>query len=152
MVRLALILFLPLLLMGAQKVEIRANSFYADEKKGENILSGNVFVKRGEDILQAAKLVVFTDKKRRAKLYHATGDARFEIALKDKFYKGRGDELIYDATKDSYEISGNAFVEELTSKQRLTGKKIIIDKRQESYSVVSDEKKPVKFVFELDEK
>ena len=152
MARLAVILCLSLLFAAAQKVEIRANSFYADEKKGEHILNGNVFVKRDKDTLQASKLVVFTDKKRKAKLYHATGNARFEIALKDKFYKGRGDELIYDVIKDAYEISGNAFVEETTSNQRLTGEKIIIDKRQESYTVISDEKKPVKFVFELDEK
>ncbi len=133
-------------------MEIQANSFYADEKKGENILSGNVFVKRDKDTLRTNKLIVTTDKNRKARLYRALGDARFEIALKDKFYKGRGDELIYDVLKDSYEISGNAFVEETTSNQKLTGEKIIIDKRQESYTVISAEKKPVKFVFELDEK
>ena len=80
------------------------------------------------------------------------GDARFEIMLKNKLYKGRGDELSYDVANEIYEIKGNAVVEEAQSNQKLVGETIIIDKKQESYTVMSVEQKPVKFTFELDKK
>lgn len=136
----------------ANQVEISAERFFADEKKGENVLSGNVIVKRDKDILRANKLLVITNKKRKAVKYIATGNTRFEILLQDKLYKGSGDELIYDVSNDSYEIVGNAFVEEVESKKKVIGEKIIIDRKQEKYSVISSEQKPAKFVFELETK
>lgn len=151
MVRLILLCVLTLCAFGEQ-VEVRAAHFYADEKKGENVLSGGVFVKRDKDILRTNKLIITTDKNRKAKFYRALGDARFEIMLKNKLYKGRGDELSYDVANEIYEIKGNAVVEEAQSNQKLVGETIIIDKKQESYTVMSVEQKPVKFTFELDKK
>lgn len=136
----------------ANQVEISAERFFADEKKGENVLSGNVIVKRDKDVLHANKLLVITNKKRKAVKYIATGNARFEIVLQDKLYKGSGDELVYDVNNDSYEIIGNAFVEEIESKKKVIGEKITIDRKQEMYSVISSEQKPAKFVFELETK
>ena len=101
---------------------------------------------------QGDKLIITTDKNRKAKFYRALGDARFEIMLKNKLYKGRGDELSYDVANEIYEIKGNAVVEEAQSNQKLVGETIIIDKKQESYTVMSVEQKPVKFTFELDKK
>lgn len=153
MVRLILLLFFaPILLCGASQVEISAEHFFANEKKGENILRGNVVVKRDKDLLHASKLVVLTNKKRKATRYTASGNTRFEIMLKDKLYKGSGDELIYDVAKDTYEINGNAVVEEPATNKKVSGDKIIIDRKQEVYSVFSDDEKPAKFVFELEEK
>ena len=146
------LVFAPLLLCGASQVEISAEHFFASEKKGENILRGNVVVKRDKDILHASKLVVLTNKKRKATRYIASGNTRFEIVLKDKLYKGSGDELIYDVAKDTYEINGNAVVKEPATNKKVSGDKIIIDRKQEAYSVFSDEQKPAKFVFELEEK
>ena len=152
MARIVFALFLSLVFAFANQVEISAEHFFADEKKGENVLSGNVVVKRDKDILYASKLVVMTNKKRKATKYIATGNTRFEIILQDKLYKGSGDELIYDVSSDSYEINGNASVEETQSKKKVTGDKIFIDRKQEVYSVISNEQKPAKFVFELEEK
>lgn len=152
MARIVFALFLSLVFAFANQVEISAEHFFADEKKGENVLSGNVVVKRDKDILYASKLVVMTNKKRKATKYIATGNTRFEIILQDKLYKGSGDELIYDVSNDSYEINGNASVEETQSKKKVTGDKIFIDRKQEVYSVISNEQKPAKFVFELEEK
>lgn len=151
MVRVSFILLFSFYLVFARQVEISADHFFAHEKKGENILSGNVIVKRDKDILYASKLVVITNKKRKAVKYIASGNARFEIALQEKLYKGSGNELVYDVHNDTYEINGNAFVEELTTKKKVSGDKIIIDRKQEVYSVFSNEQKPAKFVFELDE-
>lgn len=152
MVRIILALCFISFFALANQVEISAERFFADEKKGENVLSGNVVVKRDKDVLHANKLLVITNKKRKAVKYIATGNARFEIVLQDKLYKGSGDELIYDVNNDSYEIIGNAFVEEVESKKKVIGEKITIDRKQEMYSVISSEQKPAKFVFELETK
>lgn len=151
MVRISFALFFSFCFIFAAQVEISADHFFAHEKKGENVLSGNVVVKRDKDILHASKLVVMTNKKRKAVKYIASGNTRFEITLNEKLYKGSGDELTYDVHNDSYEINGNAVIEELTTKKKVSGDKIIIDRKQEMYSVFSNEQKPAKFVFELDE-
>lgn len=134
----------------AAKVEVSAENFAS--RDNESILSGNVVVKREKDILRSKSLKILTNKDHKATKYIATGDARFELRLGDKDYKGSGNELTYDAVNDSYEIEGNAIIEEITTNKRLSGKKIIIDRKKEVYNVFSDEQKPVKFVFELDEK
>lgn len=133
------------------QIEVSAKHFYADEKKGENVLSGDVFIKRGNDTLRSNKLIINTSPTRKALKYTATGDARFEITLNDKFYKGRADEIIYFVGADSYEIRGNAQIEELSTNKKLIGERITIDRKRGVYQVSSNEQKPVKFVFELDE-
>lgn len=135
----------------ANQIQISANSFRASEKSGENILSGNVLVKKDKDILRSSKLLIITDKNRKPVKYIASGDARFEIILNDKHYKGNADELTYNVSEDTYELKGNAFVQELIKKQKLYGDKIIIDKQKDTYLVFSNKKEPVKFVFELEE-
>lgn len=135
----------------AGEIQISANHFHANEKSGENVLSGNVLVKNDKDILRSSRLLIITDKKRKPLKYIASGRAYFEIVLDNKHYKGNADELSYDVNDDTYELKGKAFVEELTKKQKLYGDKIIINKQENAYTVFSDKKKPVKFTFELEE-
>ncbi|TQR60589.1 lipopolysaccharide transport periplasmic protein LptA [Campylobacter troglodytis] len=152
MVRIILIFSLFFVCLFAKPIELSADRFYADEKSGENVLSGNVVVKKDQDILHSAKLLITTDSKRKPTKYKASGNASFNIILKDKHYKGGGNELIYDVLQDRYEITGNAFIQELVEKRRLYGDKIIIDKKQEKYEVISDKSKPVRFIFEVEER
>ncbi|MEE6620379.1 LptA/OstA family protein, partial [Campylobacter jejuni] len=42
------------------QIEVKALNFYSDENKGESILSGNVEVIRGDDILNSEKLIIYT--------------------------------------------------------------------------------------------
>ena len=139
------------LAFGVQ-IEVKALNFYADENKGENILSGNVELIRENDILTAEKLVIYTNKNKKPIRYEATQNPKFKISLKGKTYTGSGDKFIYDAIKDIYEINGNANINELGSKQKLFGDKIIVDKKSNIYQVQSKEQKPARFVFELEEK
>ncbi len=43
----------------ATQIEVKALNFYSDENKGESILSGNVEVIRGDDILNSEKLIIY---------------------------------------------------------------------------------------------
>lgn len=136
----------------AEQIEISANSFYANEKSGQNVLSGNVRVKKDKDKLSSDKLDVLVDKNRQPIKYVATGNAQFEVVLNEKLYKGSADKLSYDAQKDIYEMSGNAYIEEPTSNKKIYGDLIIVDKRQNIYRVQSKENKPARFIFELETK
>ncbi|EAI4544440.1 organic solvent tolerance protein OstA, partial [Campylobacter coli] len=99
----------------ASQIEVKALNFYSDENKGESILSGNVEIIRGDDILTAEKVIIYTDKNRKPMRYEAVQNANFKIVLKGKTYKGSGDKFIYNVAKDIYEIDGNAFINELES-------------------------------------
>ncbi|RQD68997.1 organic solvent tolerance protein OstA [Campylobacter hepaticus] len=148
-----IILFLACVsvVLGGQ-IEVKALNFYSDENKGESILSGNVEVIRGDDILNSEKLIIYTDKNRKPIRYEAMQNARFKIILKDKIYKGSGDKFIYNVVQDVYEINGNAYINELSSNQKLYGDKIVIDRKANIYRVESKDQKPARFVFELKDK
>ncbi|NHG70646.1 organic solvent tolerance protein OstA [Campylobacter jejuni] len=136
----------------ATQIEVKALNFYSDENKGESILSGNVEVIRGDDILNSEKLIIYTDKNRKPIRYEAMQNARFKIVLKGKTYKGSGDKFIYNAIKDTYEINGHAYINELGSNQKLFGDKIIVDRKANIYRVESKDQKPARFVFDLKDK
>lgn len=136
----------------AAQIEVKALNFYSDENKGESILSGNVEIIRGNDILNAQKLIIYTDKNRKPIRYEAMQDAKFKIVLKGKTYKGSGDKFIYSVANDTYEINGNAYINEIGSNQKLYGDRIIVDRRKNVYRVESKNKKPARFVFDLEQK
>ena len=148
--QIALILSLSIAL--AKQLEISAASFYADEKKGQNTLSGDVIIKQDKDILRANKVIILTNSKRKPYKYIASGNARFEISLDDKNYRGRGEEFVYLVEADTYEINGKAYIEELQSGKKLYGDKISIDRKSKLYSVSSKQGAPARFVFDLDER
>ncbi|MFQ6341709.1 lipopolysaccharide transport periplasmic protein LptA [Campylobacter sp. VTCC 70190] len=148
--KIILFLFFSTVLI-AQQIEVRALNFYSDENKGESVLSGNVEIKKGEDVLNSDKLIIYTDKNRKPIRYEAMQNARFKIVLKGKTYKGSGDKFIYNVAKDTYEIDGNAYINELQSNQKLFGDRIVVDRKANIYRVESKDKKPARFVFDLEE-
>ncbi|MDO4674404.1 LptA/OstA family protein [Campylobacter sp.] len=133
----------------ADKIEVKALNFYWDENAGKSVLSGAVVVKRDRDILSSDELVIFMDKSRKPVRYEAQKNAKFNIKLKNKNYKGSGDKFIYIVNEDVYEIVGNAFIHELESGKKLYGDRIIVDRKASVYRVQSKDNKPARFVFEL---
>jgi len=148
--KIILFLFFTSMLI-AEQIEVRALNFYSDENKGESVLSGNVEIKKGEDVLNSDKLIIYTDKNRKPIRYEAMQNARFKIILKGKTYKGSGDKFIYNVIKDTYEINGNAYINEPQSNQKLFGDRIVVDRKANIYRVESKDKKPARFVFDLEE-
>ncbi|AJC86165.1 lipopolysaccharide transport periplasmic protein LptA [Campylobacter sp. RM16704] len=136
--------------LGVQKIEVYAKDFYLDEKNEMSVLTGDVEVKKGKDILNSQKLIIYMKNKRPIK-YIATNNAKFKITMKDKIYYGSGNEFVYNVNKDTYEINGNAKITEEQTNKELFGDKIIIDRKNMTYRVFSKDKNPVKFVFEVKE-
>ncbi|QKG28962.1 lipopolysaccharide transport periplasmic protein LptA [Campylobacter sp. RM16187] len=136
----------------AQNVEVTADDFFADENKFISELSGNVSVKKGKDILTADKVVIHFDKNRNPIKYVATGNAKFKVLIKDKNYNGSGNELVYELKSNLYTINGSGFLHEVDSDKRVYGEKISVNQNSGTYSVNSGNKKPVKFVFQVEDK
>ena len=119
MARLVLAFLFCLSILHCNKLEITADVFHGDENKLVNVLSGNVIVKKQRDTLRANTLTIFTDKNKNAIKYIASGNVSFEIFLKDKFYKGRAAEFIYDVKSDTYELNKRAYIQENNTERRL---------------------------------
>ncbi len=136
----------------ASQIKVQALNFYSDENTGKSVLSGNVVVNHENDVLSSGELVIFSDKNRKPIKYEASQQAKFKITLKGKVYEGSGDRFIYDVLKDTYEINGNAYINEVESNKKLYGNRIIVDRKANVYRVESKDKKPAHFVFDLDKK
>lgn len=147
-----IVFLLCMSLCFADQIKVEALSFYADENAGKSILSGNVVVSHGGDVLTSGELVIFTDSRQKPIRYEATKQPKFKIVLKDKIYEGSGDKFTYDVLKDIYEIDGNAYINEIQTDKKLYGDRVIVDRRANIYRVESKTKKPARFVFDLDKK
>lgn len=141
--------FLPLI---AQQVEVTADDFFADEKRLISELNGNVSIKKGKDLLTANKVVIHFDKNRNPTKYVATGNAKFKVFIQNKHYDGSGDELTYEPNSNLYTVTGDGFLHEIETDKKVYGEKITVNQNSGTYSVNSGDKKPVKFIFQVEDK
>lgn len=156
--------FLSLLLTGAMalsvanandKLIIDALDFKMDDKKGISIFSGNVKMKMSQDSLNAQKVEIYFENTKDGKnptKYIATGKVDFSINTKDKHYIGKGEKLIYEPSKQKYLVSGNGYLEDVNTNRKIYGEEIYVDQLSGEASVKGTEKKPVRFIINLDNK
>ena len=148
-----LIMLLSLVVfLSAQTVEVVADKFFADEKKQVTEFSGNVVVTKGKDKLFANKLVITFDKHKQPLKYTASGNATIDMIMNDKIYFGSAQKMIYDPIKDQYIFIKNAFLHEKVTNKKIYGDKIFVNQRTGRYEVESNGKKPVKFIFKVEDK
>ncbi|MGG7072863.1 lipopolysaccharide transport periplasmic protein LptA [Campylobacter sp. 9BO] len=151
--KVALFVALALLCVKAEQVEISADSFFADENKQVTEFKGNVYIKKGSyDELRATKVDVHFDKNRQPIKYIATGNAKFKIFMREKHYEGSGEVLTYEPAQQLYTLTTNAFLHEIDTDKRVYGEKIVVNQSTGTYNVNSGEKKPVKFIFQIEDK
>jgi len=145
------ILLLSCTLLSAEQVEISADSFEADEKKMLSVLTGNVLLKKGKDIVRAKKLTIFFDKENKPKEYLATGNITFAINTDKQSFDGHAQKLLYNPSTLKYEISGKAYIHEKQQNSKLYGETIMIDRISGKSTIKGAPKKPVKFIFQVKE-
>ena len=150
--KLLIIVFSLVSFLNAEMVEVTADKFFADEVKQISEFIGNVVVTKGKDKLVAKKVVIIFDKQRQPLKYTATGNATINIVMKDKVYFGKAQTMIYDPTKDQYTLIKDAFLHEKVTNKKVYGDKIFVNQTTGRYEVESDGKKPVKFIFKVEEK
>ncbi len=142
-----------ILFAQTQKLIVDALHFETNDSKGLSIFKGKVKLLMNKDKLNSDKLEIYTkrNKKGREPLkYIATGNVHLNIFSKGKNYKGKGDKIIYIPKEKEYLIIGNGYLKELVEDREIFGDKIIINQIKGTAKVTGSEKKPVRFIINMD--
>ncbi len=146
---LALLLAIPILY--AENVEITSNSFEADETRRVSIFTGDVHVKKGKDRIDSQKLIVYFDKERKPIKYEALKDVTFKIVMdSNKSYEGKAQKIVYFPKEAKYLLEKDVFILQKPENRKIYGEKVIVN-RQNGQARVEGGKKPVKFIFNVEE-
>ncbi len=151
MKKILLILVFSFSLTLAEKVEVSANSFEADEIKRVSLFKGKVHIKKGEDEIKSDSLKIDFDKQNRPIRYKAVGNVSFKITTSSQRFVGTSGEIIYEPLKKKYIASKNVNINETTKNRVLKGEKITIDRVSGKSKISGTKNRPVKFIFTVDE-
>ena len=150
-------LFISSILLFAQteKLIIDAINFETNDAQGISTFTGNVKLVMNQDKLNSNKLEIYVKPNSKTKAkeplkYVATGNVDFEIISRGKQYKGKGDQVVYSPNKNEYVITGNGYLNEVIEERELFGDKIIINQDTGIAVVTGTEKKPVRFILNVD--
>lgn len=139
-------------LTAAENVEITADHFEASQAKKITEFIGNVHMKKGSDELNASKVVVYFDEKRKPVRYEALGESSFLIHMQNgSYYRGKADRLVYWPNRELYELFGNVVLKDPKLERTIIGEKVLVEKRTGRANVEGDDGKPVKFIFKVEE-
>ena len=136
----------------AEKVEITSDSMKAQDLQKEVHFIGNVKVKQLENWLHGDKVIVYFDENNETKMYEAMGSVTFEFKKEKSFYKGSADKVTYYPTKSQYILIGKAVIDDLINKRHVNGDEITLDMITGNANVKGSKKKPVKFIFDMENK
>lgn len=151
MKKILLSLFICLSLAGAEKVEVSADSFEADEIKRVSNFKGSVHIKKGVDEIKADSLHINFNEQNQPVKYEAIGNVSFKITTDTQRFVGTSTEIIYEPMKKIYTARKNVNITETIKKSTLKGEKITIDRINGKTKISGSENKPVKFIFTVDE-
>jgi len=145
-------LMLCTIIAYTQSVGITSTQMEANQTA--NIISfvGDAKVKQGDSWIFADKIVVHFDENNQTKSYNAIGNVRFEFIKEKSHYKGKAKELVYKPLKEQYVLIGNAYIDDLLNKRTIKGDEITLDMTTGNANVKGSRKKPVKFIFETENK
>jgi len=136
----------------AEKVEITSTKMVANEEKKQVHFVGDAKVHKGKDWLHAERVIVFFNENNDTERYEARGNVTFEFQKEDQHYKGSADMVKYHIIQSLYVLIGNAVIDDLINKSHVDGDKIKLDMTTGNVQVEGDKKKPVKFIFEMEDK
>lgn len=136
----------------AEKVKITSTSMEAEELKKEVHFIGDAKIIKGGDWLHADKVIVYFGDNNETSRYEAIGSVSFEFKKDEKHFKGSADKVIYDMVKSLYVLKGKAVIDDMVKKRHVDGDEIMLDMSTGSVDVQGSSKKPVKFIFDMEDK
>ncbi len=150
---LKIILFILMsITLFAEKVEVTSDSMKAEDLKKEVHFIGDVTVKQLKNWLHGDKVIVYFDENNETEMYEAIGKVTFEFKKEESFYKGSADKVTYYPTRSQYVLTGKAVIDDLINKRHVNGDEITLDMITGNAKVKGDGKKPVKFIFDMENK
>lgn len=149
------ITFLLILLqtfLFSDELQIKAQSFFADEKAGLSIFEGDVKIKKGTDELNASKVTVYIDKEKSPTKFIAEGDVSFRVKTKDSaHYEGTAQKAIYLPNEKEYNFYKNVHLKQDGDKKEIQGDEVILKILENKAYAKGAEKDPVIMIFEFKE-
>lgn len=144
-----------LLFSQTDKLIIDAKNFETNDSTGLSIFTGNVKLKMGKDRLNSDKLDIYVKPNTKGKAkeplkYIATGKVDFELYSNAKHYIGKGKKVIFNPNTKEYTVIGDGYLKEITEEKELYGEKIFINQITGNARVSGTEKKPVRFILNID--
>lgn len=152
MKRLILYIFLPISLLMADIVDIKADHFYANDITHEAYFEGNAKIKQGSNEFNASKITVYFNDQKKAERYVATGKVKFDLTEKEIHYAGQTDSVTYAPRSSKYIFEGNVVLKDLTNNRIIKAESVSLDLKTGLADIKGKKKKPVHFRFEIEDR
>jgi len=144
-----LFVFVMNVVVFAEKVEVSATIVKADNLKKKVYFSGNVKIKKSEDMIFANEVKVYFNDQNETEKYEAKGAVKFQFKNKKYFYKGQANSVVYYPLKSLYILTGKAKIEDKITKRNLEGEHIKLNMITGKVTIKGTKRKPVKFIFDI---
>jgi lipopolysaccharide export system protein LptA len=138
--------------INAEKVDITADHFRADDMTKMAYFEGSARIKQGDSEFKASSIVVYFNNKKRATKYEAKGDVQFDITENGIHYKGQAQKIIYAPNDSKYYFSGDVVLRDLTNDRKISAQIITLDLKTGFADIQGDETTPVRFIFEIEDR
>jgi len=122
----------------------------AENLKKEVHFIGDAKIKKLDDWLHADKVIVYFDDNNETKMYKAIGNVTFELENNKNNYRGKAQEVTYHPLTKIYELEGKAIIDDVVNNRHVNGNKIQLDMNTGDVQVSGSQKKPVKFIFDME--
>lgn len=136
----------------SSELQIKAQSFYADEKAGLSVFEGDVNIIKGYDELNASKVTVYIDKEKSPTKFVAEGDVSFKVKTKDDVkYEGIAQKAIYLPKKKEYNFYQSVHLKQIGDKKEIQGEEVVLKVLENKAYAKGAKKEPVIMIFEFKE-
>ena len=146
-------IFLIISSLSASELQIKANSFSADENSGVSVFMGKVNIKKSNDELNASQVTVYTNKKNEPTKFVAIGNVSFTIETQQKsIYKGVAGKAIYSPSTKEYHFFKNVHLRQIDEKKEIIGDEVLLNTIEGKAYAKGVESEPVIMIFNIVDK
>ncbi len=111
----------------AEELQVKAESFYADEKKGISVFTGHVNIIKGFDELNASKVTIYTNKTNQPIKFLMEGNSSFSIKTKENsIYTGKAHKVIYFPKTKEYYFYKDVHLKQIDEKKEILGEEVVL--------------------------
>lgn len=140
-------------ILNAQELQIKANLFNTDEKKGISVFNGEVNIIKGTDELNASNVTIYTNAEHKPIKFIAIGDVSFNIQTLDgSIYKGEAGKVIYFPLKKEYHFFKNVHLQQINEKKEIIGEEVILKTIEGKAYAKGAKSEPVIMIFDMPQK
>jgi len=132
------------------ELQVKANSFSADENSGISIFSGDVNVIKQNDELNASEVTIYVDKEKQPTKFIAIGKVSFVLETEQgEVYTGKADKVIYLPMKKEYRFYQNVHLVQLGDKKEIRGEEVVLKTIEGKAYAKGLETEPVIMIFKI---